>query len=129
MTILGYIVYGIGVLVTLSWLGGIRLHTIKGEGVSGGTVNVTVLFVVSLVIVPIFQFSPLHLLWMFPISVLFGILLAESEILSLPGYYLWKVMCLGIDTSNMVRWKIYGLTMAQLHAMLFSTNNQSQEDE
>lgn len=102
MEIAGYIIYGVGVLLATVWLVGIRLHTNSGQGVTMSTVNITMLFIVSLVLVPIIKLEPLHLLWMYPSSFLIGTLslMFPFSLLSIPGNLLAKIACVGLDQSE-----------------------------
>lgn len=63
--LVGILLWIAGALVTMVWAYGIRSHVRTGQGVSQQTVNQTMMFAISLIIVPIFGLSPFHLLWMF----------------------------------------------------------------
>ena len=100
MQFIGYVVYGIGVLLTLSWIVGIRQHTVHGTPPMKPSINQTMLFVVCLVLVPAMSLSPLHLLWMFPASWILGLfsLAMPFALLSIPGQVFYRLTCLGMDT-------------------------------
>lgn len=110
MEILGYVTYGIGVLLTLIWVAGIRANTNSGEGVSATTVNITLLFIVSLILVPAMGLSPFNLIWLFIASIVLGVL--SGGLLSLPSRILWQLVCVGIDISNLTKSGIYGASRA-----------------
>jgi len=110
MEILGYVTYGIGVLLTLILLAGIRANTNSGEGVAVTTVNVTLLFIVSLILVPAMALSPFNIIWLFIASVVLGML--SGELLSMPSRILWQLVCVGIDVSNLTKSGIYGASRA-----------------
>lgn len=99
MEIVGYAIYGIGVVLAGSFLFGIRSYTANGTGVSKQTVNTTMLFIVSLVVVPAMSLSPLHLLWMFPVSFMLGMLslIFPFSLLSIPGRVIFYIACFGLD--------------------------------
>ena len=99
MEILKYIFYALGVIVTVGWLYGIRVHTMTGEGVNKGTVNITMLFLISLILVPLLDISTFHLLWLFPLSVILGFLSITFpfSVLWIPGRIVWRMACIGID--------------------------------
>jgi hypothetical protein len=56
------------------------------------------MFALSLIIVPIFGFSPFHLLWMFPISFILGMLsfAFPFSLLSVPGRTFGTICCIGL---------------------------------
>ena len=106
MEILEIIIFIIGVLLTLSWIYGIRTNIKRGDGVTKGTVNITMLFIISLILVPILKISSLHLLWMFPVSMLIGFLsqaLFPLSLLSIPSHIITVISCLGLDKSEVAR--------------------------
>src|SRR6185503_13383820 len=74
MQLVGVLLWFVGALITMFWACGIRSYVRTGQGVSQQTVNQTMMFGLSLVVVPIFGFSPFHLLWMFPVSFIVGTL-------------------------------------------------------
>lgn len=120
MEILSYVIYGVGVLLTLIWLAGIRVNTNSGQGVAATTVNTTLLFIVSLILIPALELSLFHLIWLFGASAMIGMLsgVFPFSILSVPGRVLWRLVCLGIDTSNMTENGIYGMNRAQFDAFV-----------
>lgn len=99
MEIFGYVVYAIGSFMAVTWFIGIRSYTARGVGVVKQTVNTAMLFIVSLVVVPALSLSPLHLLWMFPASFIFGALslVFPLSLLSIPGQVIFHVACIGLD--------------------------------
>jgi hypothetical protein len=71
---LGYATYAVGAFIAITWIIGIRTYTLQGRPPMKQTINQTMLFVVSLVLIPVLSWSPLHLLWMFPASFILGLL-------------------------------------------------------
>ena len=69
------------------------------------TVNITMLFVVSLVVVPLLSLSPFHLLWMFIVSFVLGTLSLAFpfSLLSLPGRWFFILACIGLDREKALR--------------------------
>ncbi len=102
MEIAGYIIYGVGVLLAAVWLMGIRLHTNSGQGVTMSTINITMLFIVSLALIPVLKLEPLHLLWMYPSSFLLGTLslMFPFSLLSIPGNLVAKIACVGLNQAE-----------------------------
>lgn len=74
MQILEYIIYGIGVLFALGWGFNIRSKARGEQATSKMHETFGMLMVVSLILIPVFSWSPLHLLWMFPLAFLLGLL-------------------------------------------------------
>jgi hypothetical protein len=105
MEIVGYIVYGVGVVLAITWIIGIRTHSNSGQGVTMPTVNSTMLFIVSLVVVVAFELSPFHLLWMYPVSFVLGMLSLAFplSLLSIPGNILAFIACIGLDQQEIQR--------------------------
>jgi hypothetical protein len=103
MQIIGYAVYGIAVFLAGTFFIGIRSNTARGAGVTRQTVNTTMLFTVSLVVVPLLSLSPFHLLWMFPISFVLGALSLAFpfSLLSIPGRGIFHIACIGLDQKEL----------------------------
>ena len=101
----GYAIYVLCVLVTIGWIVGIRTYTLRGSPPTRQTVNATMLFVVSLALVPLLSLSPFHLLWMFPVSFVFGILSLAFpfSLVSLPGQWFFFLTCIGLDREQALR--------------------------
>ncbi len=86
-------------LFTLSWLYGIRYKMQMADRASQSTINSTFLYIVSIILVLIVGFSPLHLLWMFPLAVVISLLsltfpFSLISILSIP---IEKLAYIGLD--------------------------------
>lgn len=98
MEFLGYVIYAIGLLLAISWLFGIRMHIAEGKGVAMQTVNTTLLFFTSLALIPALNLSPLHLLWMYPVSLVIGMLSLAFpfSLLSVFGNVLARIACIGL---------------------------------
>jgi len=74
MDIIGYIILGLGILVTLGKCLQIR-HKVKNEQAREKSMELQgFLMTVSIVLIPLFHLSPFHLLWMLPASFILGIL-------------------------------------------------------
>lgn len=105
MKYVGYATYALCVLVTSTWIFGIRTYTLRGSPPMRPTVNITMLFVVSLVVVPLLSLSPFHLLWMFIVSFVLGTLSLAFpfSLLSLPGQWFFILACIGLDREKALR--------------------------
>ena len=74
MHIITNILYIVCVLIAISW-GVLMRHKAKTEQTTEKIFEVFgLLMVVSLVLIPTLSLSPFHLLWMFPLSFLLGLL-------------------------------------------------------
>ena len=124
--ITGYIVYGIGILLALGWLIGIRIYTNSGQGVTMSTVNTTMLFIVSLIIVLAINLDPLHLLWMYPVSFLLGMfsLVFPFSLLSIPGRLVEWITCIGLNHSEI---EIKKKRIQQLQKLITTENITAEE--
>lgn len=105
MEIAEYIIYVVGVILALTWMIGIRTYTKSGQGVTMSTVNTTMLFLVSLVVVPILKLSPLHLFWMYPVSFVLGMLSLAFpfSLLSISGNIVAFIACVGLNQEEIQR--------------------------
>jgi hypothetical protein len=65
MQYVAWTVYGLAVLFTLTWVVGIRSHTLRDTPPTMQTVNTTMLFVVCLILIPPLSISPFHVLWIY----------------------------------------------------------------
>ncbi len=63
MEIIEFVLYGVAIFMTITWMVGIRTYTKQGNGVTIQTINTAMLFFVSLITVPILEISSLHFLW------------------------------------------------------------------
>ena len=99
MKIVGIMLWIVGALWTFGFMYAIREDERSGKGSTKASVNMTMLFAVSLVIIPILDLSPFHLLWMFPASwgVGFLSLVFPFSLLSIPGWLFGNLCCLGVD--------------------------------
>jgi len=80
------------------WLMGIRSYTRRGLGVTSQTVVTSMLFSGLAVSVFAFDWSPYHLLWLFPAAFVLGFLslVFPFSLLNLPAsLYAWLV-CIGV---------------------------------
>ena len=98
MQLVGILLWIAGALVTIFWAYGIRSYVRTGQGVSQQTVNQTMMFAISLIVVPIFGLSSFHLLWMFPVSFALGTLslMFPFSLLSVPGRIFGVICCIGL---------------------------------
>ena len=106
MEILEIIIFIVGILFSMSWMYGIRTNIKRGDGVAKGTVNITMLFIISLILVSILKISSFHLFWMFPVSMFFGFLsqtLFPFSLLSIPSNIITIISCLGLNESEVAR--------------------------
>lgn len=99
MAVISWVVYAVALFITVSSLAHIRYKTSTGEGVPITTINGTLLFVISLIVIPAWGFSPFHVLWVFPASYILGSmsLMLPFSILSILGRPLGFLVCLGLD--------------------------------
>jgi hypothetical protein len=98
MQVVGVLLWIGTAFITIFWAYGIRSYVRSGQGVSQQTVNQTMMFALSLIIVPIFGLSPFHLLWIFPVSFVFGMLsfVFPFSLLSVPGRTFGTICCIGL---------------------------------
>lgn len=98
MEILGVGLWIIGAVITSSWAYGIRTYARSQQEVSQQTVNQTMLFALSLLVVPICGLSPFHLLWMFPAGFVLGALslVFPFSVLSVPGRIFGAICGVGL---------------------------------
>lgn len=124
MEILCYVIYGIGLIVTISWLFNIRHNTKTGQGVGGGIVNTTILFIISLVLIPLLKLSPFHLFWLFPVSMMLGLILSRLShyfpfsLLSYPGHAFWRLICMGLNIKDCTHRGIYGMNYQEFGKLM-----------
>ena len=102
---LSWIVIGVAALLVLTWIYGIRTHTLRGSPPTKMTVNTTMLWTACLVIVLTTKISPLHLLWLFPLSLIIGTfsLAFPFSLLSIPGWLFGRLCTIGIDPKEVER--------------------------
>lgn len=74
MNIVGYIIFGIGILITVGWSIIIRDKATKEQAREKAMELSAFLMTVSLVLIPLLHISPFHLLWMIPASYFLGLL-------------------------------------------------------
>lgn len=130
MEIAGYIVYGIGIVLAVTWMIGIRTYTKSGQGVTMSTVNTTMLFIVSLVVVPILKLSPLHLLWMYPASFILGMLSLAFpfSLLSIPGNIVSFIACAGLNQEEIQKNEYQRLAKDLAQLSLTATCDETAQD-
>jgi hypothetical protein len=98
MEIVELTIYVIAIFLALAWAFGIRTYTKRGTGTTMATVNTTMLFFISLIMLPILELSALHFLWIYPVSVVIGMLSLSPpfSILSYPGRIFASIVCIGL---------------------------------
>lgn len=74
MDIIGYIIYGLSILITLGWCLQIRGKAQNEQAREKSMELQGFLMTVSLVLIPLLHLSPFHLLWMLPSSFILGLL-------------------------------------------------------
>lgn len=102
MQVVGALLWIIGAVLTISWAYGVRRYVRSGQGISQQTVNQTMLFALSLLVVPVFGLSPFHLLWMFPVAFILGALSLAFPFstLSVPGRMFGAICCVGLKRAQ-----------------------------
>lgn len=117
MKVLGYFVYVIAFLLFFSFVWGARRSIRTGGSVQIQTLVTTMLFFVSLVLVPIIGLSPFHLLWMFPASMIIGMFTIAGPPFSflIPfGNMMGKIACVGLDINKVNQNRIRRQNIAEL---------------
>jgi len=74
MNIIGYIVYGLSILITLGWCLQIREKAQNEQSTEKAMELQGFLMTVSLILIQLLHISPFHLLWMLPSSFILGLL-------------------------------------------------------
>ena len=74
MEIIGYIILGLGILITLAWCYNIRHKAKYEQATEKGMELQGFLMTVSIILVFVIPLSPFHLLWMLPASFILGLL-------------------------------------------------------
>jgi hypothetical protein len=97
MAVVELLTFGAGLLLTVVWSYGIRM---AGE-VGLATVNTTMLWAVSTLAVLVLGHSALHLLWLFPVSLVLGTLsvVPPFSVISGPGRIYARACCIGLPQS------------------------------
>jgi hypothetical protein len=92
-------VWGVGVIIALNWVWGVRTYVRRGIGVTKQSVNQGMLFVVSLASVAVLPISSFHLFWMFPVGFVLGALSLAFpfSLLSIPGRVFGRLCTIGLD--------------------------------
>lgn len=80
MDIIGYIILGLGILITIAWCLNIREKTKLAQSREKAMELSGFLMTVSLVLIPILHISPFHLLWMIPASYFLGLMSALTPL-------------------------------------------------
>jgi hypothetical protein len=113
-------------LIALGWVHGVRSYLESGRPVQQQTINIIMLFCVSLVAAPILG-SSFHLLWMFPAAMLLGFLSLSFpfSLLTPAGHYFGLLCSIGLDHDNVKRrraafeegaefaWETYAFTVRE----------------
>ena len=129
MAVVETVIWVAAALIALTWVRGVRSFLRAGRPVQQQTINIIMLFCVSLIVAPILG-SSFHLLWMFPAAILLGFLSLSFpfSLLAPPGHGFGFLCCIGLDHDNMKRrraafeegaefaWEIYAFTVRELTA-------------
>lgn len=86
MEIVGYIGYGVLVILAIVWTVGVRTQL----GAGTHTILGTLYFVVGAVIIPAFGINMLHALWVIPVGFLFMIIVANLVVRTRGVSYLFR---------------------------------------
>lgn len=97
---LEWMAYAVAVSLVLAWILGIRRLTVTGEGATKIVVNTTALWLTALIIVPVCQISPFHLIWIYPLSLGVSMLFPRSFIPTI-GRGVASLALLGLDQENL----------------------------
>ena len=111
LNILGIVLWVIAASVPVVWGWQIREWVKDGTGVTHMTVTQAMLFMVSVLVIPIFSLSPFHLLWMFPVSWLLGTLskIFPFYFLWFPGFLFRHLCCLGLKRKFLISFQYLNL--------------------
>ncbi len=74
MSILEYIVWGIGIIIAIGWCVNVREKAGREQATEKTSELAGFLLSLSVIILPFFNLSPYHLLWMLPASFILGLL-------------------------------------------------------
>jgi hypothetical protein len=102
MGTINIIIITVASLFTLIWLYAIRYNMQRANRASQSSINSTSLHIVCILIVVIFKISALHLLWMFPVSVIIGLLYLTLpfSLISILAIPLEKLLYIGLDRNE-----------------------------
>lgn len=102
MNIVEILILLMAIIITLSWIYGIRTFVSSGKGITRQTVNTVMLFAFSIILIFLYKASFFHLFWMFPLSWLIGILSLAFPIslLWIPGSVFARIITIGIRDKN-----------------------------
>jgi hypothetical protein len=105
MHAIGIVLWIIATAVGIGWGAEVRRHVRTGQGIQQGTVNTAMLFLLSVILVAVLRLSPFHLLWMFPVALLLGLLSLAFpfSLLSIPGRFYGNLWCIGLDQAEVQR--------------------------
>lgn len=105
MIYISWFIWIVGLVLAVSWAFGIRQRVSSGMGLTQQTVNQTMLFFASLIGVVALQITPLHLLWLFPVGWVLGMLSIAFpfSLLSILGKPFGHLCCVGIDKAEASR--------------------------
>ena len=100
MKLAAAIVWILAALMTAQFVAMIRSYVRNGRGITQQTVNTAMLFALATLAVPALAVSPLHLLWLFPVSWILGSssIVFPFSLLSLPGHYFGMLCCVRLST-------------------------------
>lgn len=107
MEILENIILFLAILLTIVWISNIRQSAKLSEKRSHSKITATFLFIISFFITLIFHLSTFNFLWMFPVSIMIGLMSHKFPfiIISFPAIYLERLIYIGIDHNKMTQLK------------------------
>ena len=99
MNVVGYIIYGLSILFTLGWCMKIRERAKAVQASEKSMELQGFLMTISLILIPIINLSPYHLLWMLPVSFIIGLLSATTplRVLWIPSSIYFSLWYIGIS--------------------------------
>lgn len=106
MTTAEWVILGLGAVMALMGFVWVRQQIRRGDNVTYGTINSIFAFLVALVVVWFADYSPFHLLWLFPASFAMGsltMLPIFSAILVPPAKLYGHVACIGLNDEEVAR--------------------------
>jgi tetratricopeptide (TPR) repeat protein len=101
-SIIGYLILGIGILITIAWCINIR-DKVRKEQVREKAMELSgFLMTASLVLIPLLHISPFHLLWMIPASYFLGLfsVLTPLKILWIFSSFYFSFWYIGVSNAG-----------------------------
>lgn len=95
-----FVILIIAILYAMFWISNIRKYVRTGRGISQQSVNIGMLFVVSVFSVILGGLSTLNLLWMYPVVWFFGTFF-PFPFLNIPGKWFGDIICSGLKIDRL----------------------------